>query len=269
MKVNYFRDTILSSSTTFDKNGNTIETFGNENDFVQRTETKFDSLNRQIETKHYKPDGTLSYGNYYVYFGNTELTFRLNDSLLLSNFTFLKEEKTSIYSSFDTLGNITFKTIVVYDNEMKSKLELIFHKFNLYREIRYEYVENKKFITEIKYNENGEKYFEKRTLKEESFPNKNKINHFTEDEILFRTDKLDSNGNLVEMKLFSENGKLSDLKSYKFENDSILKEIIIQDFERNNETIYKFEYDSNKFLKSIIKTSKDKIETYYYEYIFY
>lgn len=72
MKVICFRDTLISSSITFDRKGNVTETVGNENNSVQKTEIKFDSLNREIETKHYKPDGTFSYGYYYEYFGNTK-----------------------------------------------------------------------------------------------------------------------------------------------------------------------------------------------------
>jgi len=270
MKVICFRDTLISSSITFDRKGNVTETVGNENNSVQKTEIKFDSLNREIETKHYKPDGTFSYGYYYEYFGNTKLSFKLKDSLLLSKSTKLDEEKMSIYSHFDTLGNLTFKTIVVYDNDMKSKLELMFNYFNLDREYRYEYIDNKKFVTKLEYNENGEIINEKRHLDEESFPNINKVNHFTEeDERLFRTDKLDSNGNLIEIKLFSENGELSDKKSYKFDKNSIIKEIKKEDFERNKETLYKFEYGENKLLKRIIKTTNGKTETFGFEYVFY
>lgn len=274
LKVNCNRGNALSSSITFDRNGNIIETLGNENSSVRKTIVEFDNLNREIERRHYKPDGTFQYGYYYEYFGNTELTYILEDSSLLSRYTSLDIEKTSIYTRLDSLGNISFKTIIVHDNDNQSKLELRFNNYNLNTKYHYEYVENEKFVTKSQYNENGEKYFEKRYLSEKSFPNKNIIKHYTvEDERHFRTDKFDSNNNLIKMELFPIKESFSNIenivKQYKYKNETILTEIKINDLKRDTDTNYKFVYNEKYLLEKIIIDRNGAIEVFNYEYVFY
>lgn len=265
-KIKFFRDTILSSSIEFDKNGNSIREIGMENDYVRETKYKFDNQDREIETKYFKPNGEFSYGYFYKYEDGAHLMFKIEDSLLFRKQTSLKNENVSTYSEYDENGKITIKNVYVKDNEMNWLLETRFQNEKIHVQYYYEYLDNKKYVTKVQFDSNGTKVSEKRYLDEIKIHNG--LEYYAEDdEILFRVDKFDKNGNLIEMKLLDKKGVPTQLKKFNYGLSGQLLEKIESDLNRNKKIVYTYEYDKSKRIELVKKENNGKTEIFRYQYV--
>lgn len=264
--IKFLRDTILSSSIEFDKNGNSTIEIGMENDYVRKTKYKFDNQDRKIETKYFKPNGEFSYGYYYMYEDGAQLMFKIEDSLLFRKQTSLKNENISTYSEYDENGKIIIKNVYVKDNDMKWLLETRFQNEKIYAQYYYEYLGNKKYVTKVQFDINGTKVSEKRYLDEIKIHNG--LEYYTEDdEKLFRVDKFDKNGNLIEMKLLDEKGRTSQLEKFNYGLSGQLLEKIESDLNSNKKIVYTYEYDKFKRIKLVKKNYNGKLEIFKYQYV--
>lgn len=63
-KLIFLRDTLLSSSIEFDRNGNSVCEIGMENNAVRKSLRKYDNQNCEIETKYFNSDNSFRYGYY-------------------------------------------------------------------------------------------------------------------------------------------------------------------------------------------------------------
>ena len=196
-KITFLRDKVLSSSIEFDKNGNFIKTVGMENNSVRHSTYKWDVLNRMIEKKHFSPDGSFRYGYYYRYDNGAELMYKIKDSILYTKETFIKGENIGTHSQYDSIGQITSKKVYVKDSEMRWLSSSRFQNDQIYVQYRYEYLDNKKYVTKIQFDHNGTKYSEKRHLDEVKLDGK--LEHYTDDGWLFRVDHFDESDNLLKI----------------------------------------------------------------------
>src|SRR5690606_34664641 len=186
-KITFLRDTVLSSSIEFDGNGNRIVEIGMENSYVKKTLRKYDNLNREIETRYFNTDGSLRYGYYYKFKDGSEIMFKLKDSLLYRKSAFISPENIRLYSEYNEDGILILKNVYTYDDDMNYLLTSRFQNDRLYVQYRYEYLDNKKYVTKIQYDDNGSKVSESRRLDEEEFPDDKKLIYYTEDgETIFR-----------------------------------------------------------------------------------
>lgn len=264
-KVAFYRDTVFSSSMEFDKNGNFIRTIGMENNSVRESTYKWNEQNRMIETKKYSPDGSFRYGYYYRYENGAQLMFKIKDSLLFRKETFLKGENISTYSEYDSIGKIILKNVYVKDNEMNWLLETRFQDDRIYVQYRYEYLDNKKYVTKVQFDKNGTKFSEKRHLDEIKIDNK--LEHYTEDdERLFRIDSFDKNGNLLKMELFDKEGKPARIETSKYNPKGQLSKLMKVDLRRDQKTKYTYEYDKSDRIELVKKEFNGEIEIFRYKY---
>lgn len=264
-RISFFRDSLLSSSIEFDKNGNSIREIGMENDYVRETIRKFDKQDREIETKYFTPKGEYSYGYYYKYENGAHLMYKLEDSLLFRKRTSLKGENISTYSEYDKNGEIVSKNVYVKDNDMKWLLETRFQNDRIYVQYRYEYLDNKKYVTKVQFDRNGTKVTEKRYLDE--IKNHNKIEHYTsDDERLFTVDTFDKNDNLIKMELFDENGNITLTEISKYNSKGQLTKQTKVNSERDQKTVYVYEYDKLGKIELVTKEFNGETEYFRYKY---
>lgn len=266
-KITFLRDTILSSSIEFDRNGNSIVEIGMENNYVRTTLRKYDNLNREIETKYFNTDGSFRYGYYYKFIDGSEIMYKLEDSLLYRKSAFIAPENIKLYSEYNKDGNLILKNVNVYDDDMRYLLTNRFQNDRLYVQFRYEYLDNKKYVTKIQFDENGTKVSERRLLDEEKFPDDKKLIYYTEDEqTIFRIDKFDENENLLKMELFNEN-QLIRTKTNSYNSKGQITNIVEENFQREEKIEYTFRYNELDQLKSIKKATNGIAEIFYYDYI--
>ncbi len=264
-EIKFLRDTILSSSIEFDKNGNSIRKIGMENDYVRETKNKFDNQDREIETNYFKPNGEFSYGYYYKYENGAQLMYKIEDSLLFRKETFLKSENISTYSEYDENGKIILKDIYVKDQNMKWLLETRFQDEKIYIEYRYEYLGNKTYVTKVQFDNNGTKVSEKRHLDE--IKTANGLEHFTdEEERLFRIDLFNKNGDLIEKKLLDEKGNPTLIETYIYNSKGQLTELIKKYLSRNQKIVYTYKYDKFERIELVKKEFGEKTEVFKYLY---
>lgn len=269
-KVVFRRDTIFSSSYELDENGNILRSIGSENEFIKEAIYKYDSLNRTIESKHYKPDNTFSYGYYYKYVNGTQLKYKLIDSILLSKSTFLKGENISIYSKYNEKGENTSKNISVYDDNRNILHELRFHGRKLHMEYRYEYLGNEKYVTSIYFDKKGVKVKEERILDKINIPEKNISKHHTkEGDYFFRTDSFDTKGNLIKMVLIDKSGNPYKIESSYYNSAGQLIKDVEKDYEKDRNVIYNYEYDESGKVITVVKESGKIEEIFRYEYEYF
>ncbi|QDO94666.1 hypothetical protein FNB79_12085 [Formosa sediminum] len=266
-KIKFLRDTLLSSSIEFDRNGNSVCEIGMENNSVRKSLRKYDNQNREIETKYFSSDDSFRYGYYYEFKDGVRIMYKLKDSLLFRKTAFIKPENIRLYSEYDEDGNLKLKNIYTHDNDMKYLLETRFQNNHLYVQYRYEYLDNKKYVTKIQYDDNGTKVSEKRHLDEEEFPSKNKLNHYRdENESIFRVDSFDKNENLVKMELFDSDNKLYRFEINNYNSKGQLIKVIKENLKREIKTEYIYNYDNQNRIERIDKTTNGIKEIFRYEY---
>jgi hypothetical protein len=266
-KITFLRDTILSSSIEFDRNGNSVCEIGMENDAVRKSLRKYDKQNREIETKYFNSDSSFRYGYYYKFEDGFQIMYKLKDSLLFRKSGIIKPENIRIYSEYNEDGNLLLKNIYTHDDDMKYLLETKFQNNRLYVQYRYEYLDNKKYVTKIQYDDNGTKVSENRHLNEEELSSENKLYHYRdEDESIFRIDSLDKNKNLVKMELFDNDNKLYRLEINNFNSKGQLTKVIEKNLKRDIKTEYIYNYDNQNRIESIDKTTNGVKEIFRYEY---
>ncbi|WP_421808768.1 hypothetical protein [Flagellimonas sp.] len=266
-KITFYRDTTLSSLMEFDENGNFIRTVEMENNYVRHSTYKWDEQNRMIEKKHFSPDGTFSYGYYYLYENGANLMFKLKDSVLFEKNTFLKGENISIYSRYDSIGKVTTKSVSVKDDDMKWLMETRFQDNQIYLQYRYEYIDNKKYITKIQFDNNGTKFSENRHLDEVKL--KGKLEHYTDDGWLFRVDNFDENDNLIKMELFEEDGQMTRKECSKYDSNGKLVKQTKNFLKRDYKIVYTFKYDEMNRIRKVIKKLDGNKEIFRYAYDVY
>lgn len=250
-KVNFYRDTVLSSSIEFDRNGNFITTVGKENDAVRKSTYRWDEQNRMVEKKHFSTDGSFRYGYYYKYEDGAQLMYKIQDSLLFRKRTSIKDENISTYSEYDENGKIILKNIYVKDDDMKWLLETRFQNDRIYVQYRFEYLGNKKYVTKVQFDKNGTKISEKRYLDE--IESDNRLEHYTDDERLFRIDSFDNKGNLIEMKLLDNDGNPTRIETSNYNLEGQLKKLIKENLSREQKTVYTYEYDNSDRIELVKK----------------
>lgn len=266
-KITFLRDTALSSSIEFDRNGNPIVEIGMENDHIRKSMRKYDDENREIEVQYFNPEGSFDYGYYYKYTNGFQIMYKLKDSLLFRKSGIIKPENIRIYSEYDEDGNLLLKNIYTHDDDMKYLLETRFQNNRLYVQYRYEYLDNKKYVTKIQYDDNGTKVSEKRHLDEEEIVSENKLYHYRdEDESIFRIDSLDKNKNLVKMELFDNDNKLYRLEINSYNSKGLLTKVIEENLKRDIKTEYFYNYDNQNRIERIDKTTNGIKEIFRYEY---
>lgn len=266
-KIKFLRDTTLSSSLEFDKSGNTIIQIGMENDYVRKSVHKFDSQNREIESKHYNPDGSFRYGYYYKFKDGITIMYKLEDSLLFRKSAYFKPENIKIYSEYKEDGTLKLKNFYVFDSQDRYLLETRFSPDEIKVQYRYEYLGDKKYVTKIQYDQNGTKISEKRHLDEKKLPNEQRVNHFREDsETIFRTDLLDKKGNIVKMELFDNDGQLYKVETKEYDNQGRLMKVTKENFKKQEKIEYDYVYNKQSRLKTIIKTTDGNSENFEYNY---
>jgi hypothetical protein len=264
-KIIFYRDTVLSSSMEFDKKGNFITTIGMENSVIRKSTYRWDQENRIIETKKYSPDDSFNYGYYYRYEDGAQLMYKIKDSLLFRKETFLKGENISTFSEYDTIGKIILKNVYVKDAELNWLLETRFQGDRIYVQYRFEYLDGKKYITNVQFDHNGTKISEKRHLDEIRI--NNKIEHYTEDdERLFRIDSLNENGNLLKMELLDEDGNLTRTETSEYNSSGQLTKLVNFDLKRDQKIIYIYKYDKFDRIELVIKEFNGEKENFIYKY---
>jgi len=266
-KIAFYRDTILSSSIEFDENGNFVRTVGMENNSVRHSTYRWDEQNRMIEKKHFSPDGTFRYSYYYRYENGSKLMFKLKDSLLFEKNTFLKGENISIYSRYDSIGKVITKSVSVKDDNMKWLMETRFQDNQIYVQYRYEYIDNKKYVTKTQFDDNGTKLSENRHLDEVKL--KGKLEHYTDDGWLFRVDSFDENDNLIKMQLFEEDGKMTREECSKYDSNGKLIKQTKESFNRDYKVVYTYIYDEMNRIKKVIKKHDGNKEIFRFSYEVY
>ena len=266
-KITFYRDTILSSSIEFDENGNFVRTVGMENNSVRHSIYRWDEQNRMIEKKHFSPDGTFRYGYYYRYENGSKLMFKLKDSLLFEKDTFLKGENISINSRYDSIGKVITKSVSVKDDDMKWLMETRFQDNQIYVQYRYEYIDNKKYVTKIQFDNNGVKHSENRHLDEVKL--EGKLEHYTDDGWLFRVDSFDENDNLIKMELFEEDGKMTRKECSKYDSSGKLIKQTKNFFNRDYKVVYTYKYDEMNRIKKVIKKLDGNKEIFRFSYEVY
>ncbi len=266
-KITFLRDTLLSSSIEFDRNGNPVCEIGMENNSVRKSLRKYDNQNREIETKYFNSDESFRYGYYYKFEDGFRVMYKLKDSLLFRKSGIIKPENIRIYSEYDEVGNLILKNIYTHDNDMKYLLETRFQNNRLYVQYRYEYLDNKKYVTKIQYDDNGTKLSEKRHLDEQEFPTENKLNHYRdENESIFRVDSFDKNENLVKMELFDNDNKLYRLEISNYNSKGQLIKVIKENLKRDLKSEYRYFYNKQNRIETIEKETNGIKEIFRYEY---
>lgn len=264
-KIIFYRDTVLSSSVEFDKNGNYITTIGLENNAVRKSTYKWDEQNRMVENKNYSLDGSFRYGYYYRYENGAQLMYKIEDSLLFRKEIFLKGENISSYSEYDSTGKIILKNVYVKDKDMNWLLETRFQDDRISVQYRYEYLGNKKYVTKVQFDKNGTKISEKRHLDE--IKTDNKLEHYTEDdERLFRIDIFDKNDNLINMELLDNDGNTTRTETSEYNSNEQLIKLINVDLRRDQKTTYTYKYDKLDRIELVKKEFNGETEIFRYEY---
>ena len=264
-KVTFYRDAVLSSSMEFDRSGNLIASTGMENNVVRKSTYKWDEQNRIIEKKHYSTDSSFRYGYYYRYEKGAQLMYKIEDSLLFRKETFLKGENISTYSEYDSEGMVILKNVYVKDKDMNSLLETRFQDDKIHVQYRYEYLDNKKYVTVVNFDKNGTKINEKRYLDEIKIDNR--VLHYTKDyERLFRIDSFDQSNNLVEMELLDEDGNATRKESFEYNSKGVLVGLIKEDVIRDQRTIYAYKYDESGRVELVKKSFNGEMEIFRYLY---
>ncbi|MDA9312983.1 hypothetical protein N9Q47_05260 [Vicingaceae bacterium] len=251
-EIIFFRDSTLSSSIEYDQLGNRIKSFGMENNSVRMTLTKYDSLNREIERKHFDTAGLYNHGYYFLYTNGIKGMYKINDSLLLQENSFNEDKTIEIATRYNDNGDISFEHITHYDNKGNFIYESRFNGNRKNVDYKYEWDGNKKFITKIQYDKKGDVSEEYRYLDEEVFPNENKVSHYTTDEqYIFRVDSLDSKERLVKMILMNEESIISRIEENNYNSNGQFINISKRDLIREKQVDYSYEYDSNVCKSSI------------------
>jgi len=266
-KISFLRNSALSSSLEFDENGNTIIQIGMENDYVRKSIHKFDNKNREIESKHFNPDGTFRYGYYYKFQDGLRLMYKLEDSLLYRKSTYFEPENIRIYSEYNKDGTLKLKNIYVFDSKNRYLLETRFNKDAIRIQYRYEYIGNKKYVTKIQYDENGTKISERRHLDEEKLPNELKLKYYREDnESLFRIDFFDKKDNLIKIELYDNDNQLYHTETKEYDSQGKVKKVIKENFQRPEKIEYIYIYDKQNRIKTIKKITNRNTEKFEYQY---
>lgn len=263
-KILFLRDTALSSIHEFDKNGNAIIQIGMENDYVRKSTSSFDDKNRETETKYFNSDGSFRYGYYYKFEDGIRKMYKLEDSLLFRKTAYIKPENIRIYSEYNDDGTLKLKNVYVYDSEEKPLLETRFLANVIYVQYRYEYLDGKKCVTKIQFDKNGIKESEKRHLDE--IKTDNKLEHYTEDERLFRIDSLDINDNLVKMEMLDTDGRTTRIETLEYNSNGQLTSTIKVDLRRDKKTKYTYQYDKFGKIELVIKMANGESEFFRYKY---
>lgn len=265
-KVLFLRDTILSSSEEFDKNGNSIVHIGLENDFVAKTLNKYDDKNNLIEIKHYNADDSFRYGYYYGFKEGVKQMYKIEDSLLFRRSIHFLPENIKIFSEYNSDGSLKLKNIYVFDDENKYLLETRYNGNIINVQFLFEYIDNKKYTTKIQYDKEGVKFSENRYLDEEILPNDKKIYYYNEKGKLIRINYYDDENRIVKIEFYNYNGHLYQIEKREFTNNQI-KNIIKEHFDKQETIKYIYFYDENNLLKTVKKISNDILETFTYKYI--
>lgn len=267
-KIEFLRDTVLSSSRSFDKKGNNIEHIGFENSSVYRTTNTFNKENQLIEIKHYYPDESFNYGYYYKHEEGLRSTYIIEDSLLFRKAAHFIPENIRIYSQYRKDGTLQLKNVYVYDDQDRYLLETRFSDKTIEVQYRYEYVNDKKYVTKVDFNSNGEKTREKRHLDEEKVLNGTKINKYREStETISRVEFLNSENKLVKMELYDNDHSLYRVESREYDSNDLLKKKVKEDLIRKEKIEYTYFYDDQNRIKRIEKTSEGNFENFEYRYI--
>jgi len=232
---------------------------------VRESSYKWNEQNRMVETKKYSPDGTFRYGYYYRYEKGAQLMYKIKDSLLFRKETFLKGENISTYSEYDSMGKIILKNVYVKDSEMNWLLETRFQDDRIYVQYRYEYLDNKKYVTKVQFDKNGTKVNEKRYLDEVKIGNK--LEHYTSnEERLFRVDSFDNKDNILKMELYDKKGNPTRTETSEYNSKGQLIKLIKEDFRRDKKTIYTYKYDKSDRVELVKKEFNEEKEIFRYEY---
>jgi len=264
-KITFLRDTKLSSSIEFDRNGNSVCEIGMENNEIRKSLRKYDKQNREIETKYFNLNDSLDYGYYYKFKDGFQIMYKLEDSLLFRKSGIIKPENIEIYSEYDEFGNIIIKYITTHDDDMKYLLETRLQNNRLYVQYRYEYLDNKEYVTKIQYDDNGTKVSENRHLDKKEL--KNKLYYYREEgESVFRVDSLDKNKNLVKMELFDNDNKLYRIEINNYNSKGQLTTVKEENIKRDLKTEYIYNYDNQNRIEKIDKTTNGIKEIFRYEY---
>jgi hypothetical protein len=264
-KISFLRDTLFSSSIEFDKNGNDIIHFGMENNSVRKSVYKYDEENRRIETKHYNPDESFRYGYYYKFNDGVKEMYKIEDSLLFRKTAFITPENIRIYSEYNEDGTLKLKNFYVYDNEERYLLETRFKGNVINVQYRFEYFDDKKFITKVQFDKNGTKINEKRHLAE--IRTDNKLEHFTENnEQLFRIDSFDKNDNLIKMELLDNEGNATRVETSEYNLKGQLSKHVKVDLRRDQKTTFSYKYDDLDRIAIVTKEFEGETEVFKYEY---
>ena len=269
-KITFLRDTALSSSIEFDRNGNPIVEIGMENDYIRKSMRKYDDANREIEVQYFNPEGTFDYGYYYKYTDGFKIMYKLKDSLLFRKSGIIKPENIRIYSEYDENGNLLLKNIYTHDDDNKYLLETRIQNNRLYVQYRYEYLDNKKYVTKIQYDDNGTKISEKRHLDKEEFPDEKKLNHFRdEDESIFRIDTFDKNKNIIKMEIFDNDNQLYRFEINTYNSKGQLIKVVEENLKRDSKIEYIYNYDNQNRIETIDKSTDGIKEIFRYDYKLY
>jgi hypothetical protein len=264
-KIKYLRDTVLSSSVEFDINGNFIIHIGMENDFVRKTVLNYDDENRQVETKYFNPDKSFRYGYYYKYNDGVREMYKIEDSLLFRKTAYITPENIRIYSEYNEDGTLKLKNFYVYDNEERYLLETRFQDNVINVQYRFEYFDDKKYVTKVQFDKNGTKINEQRHLAEIRI--NNKLKHFTENgERPFRIDSFDKNDKLIKMEFQDKEGSATRVETSEYNLKGQLTKQVKVDLRREQKTTFSYKYDNLDRIALVTKESNGETEVYKYEY---
>jgi hypothetical protein len=264
-KITFLRDNLLSSSIEFDRNGNSVCEIGMENNAVRKSLRKYNKQNREIETKYFSTDGSFRYGYYYEYKNGAQLMYKIGDSLLFRKRTSLKDENISTYSEYDKNGKIILKNVYVKDKDMNWLLETRFRNDKITVQYHFEYLNGKKYVTQVNFDEKGTKTGEIRRLRE--IKTKNKIEHYAiNKERIFKIENFNKNGSLVKMELFDNDNKLYRLEINNYNSKGQLTKVIKENLQRVIKTEYIYNYDNQNRIERIDKITNGIKEIFRYKY---
>ena len=264
------RDGQISSEINFDKKGYVISKIENDNTIVNKSEFQYDNNGRIIKISYYSPNGDFKYGYEYDYQKDTKLTYENPGKTLKTKVKFNENKSQKTSTDFGPNQEIVSRKIEIFDENRELKLKQEFSKNKLNREFVYYSKDGEKFEDEILYLENGKKIIETTKMKDYDVRDVygNTITNYFGD-FKVSEHKFNKANRLISSDFYSKKKGHWKTEINEYNNETILI-LNTQNYPLTNQIkSYQFIYDSNGYLKQVIKTKDSEKHIFEYKYKFY
>lgn len=271
-KIEFYRDKVLTSYFEFNKNGDIINETGKENKRISKTLKKYNDQNQLIETRHFNLEGTFKYGSFYIYKKDTTFIYNIKDSLLSVKNLALENGRKSLSTVYNDDGiEIIRKTLWEIDENGRKPIES-WSKDGLYKtnDHIYENINNSTYITNVEYDSTGNETNRTKSILEKYIPSKKIREYYLYDEKKPSSiDFLDNSNNRIKIIEYDYNGKEKSNKIFKYTKNNLVKFCQKENYRNDKISTYKYKFDKNGYLKSVIKKSNDLKEVFRYKIVFF